>query len=184
MIFNELQKNVKKVIKKFGWNIKNDIYLHQEFNQLKFYIMKTIDTRDLIEERDNLKEQILDDFNDRFNTELDDFDEIEIYLNDEASESIKQEEREDFTSYWEDEYQQIEAINEIEDEVGGEFEYGCTLIEEDDFEDYVEDMLIDCGYISKDFPTWIEIDWKATAENVKQDYSELEYKGDTYYFRA
>ena len=35
--------------------------------------MSYIDTRDLIEERDNLKEQILDDFNDRFNTELDDF---------------------------------------------------------------------------------------------------------------
>ena len=135
--------------------------------------MTTIDTRDLIEERDNLKGQILKDFNDRFNTELESFDEIGTYLDDD-----------DFKSYWEDEYQQIEAINEIEDEVGGEFTYGCLLIEEKDFEDYVEVLLVDCGYISKDFPTWIEIDWSATAENVKQDYSELEYKGDTYYFRA
>ncbi len=146
--------------------------------------MSYINTRDLIKERNNLKEQILDDFNDRFNTELDDFDEIETYLNDEVSQNIKQEEREDFTSYWEDELVQIIEIDQVEYEVGGEFEYGCTLIEEDDFEDYVEDMLIDCGYISKDFPTWIEIDWSATAENVRQDYSELEYKGDTYYFRA
>ncbi|TXG86163.1 MAG: hypothetical protein E6R13_01010 [Spirochaetes bacterium] len=138
--------------------------------------MKTIDSRDLIEERDNLKEQILDDFNDRFNTELDDFDEIETYLNDD--------ERDDFKSYWEDEYQQIDDIDEVEDEVGSEFEYGCTLIEEDDFVEYVREMLVDIGCISKDFPTWIEIDWSATAENVKQDYSELEYKGDTYYFRA
>ena len=145
--------------------------------------MNYIDTRDLVEERDNLKEQILNDFNDRFNTELVYFDEIEIYLNDEVSQNIKQEEREDFKSHWEDEYQQIIEIDKVEDEVGSEFEYGCTLIEEDDFEDYVEDMLIGCGYISKDFPCWIEIDWKATSENVKQDYSELEYKGDTYYFR-
>ena len=139
--------------------------------------MKTIDTRDLFEERDNLKEQILEDFNDRFNTELDDFDDIEKYLNDE-------DEREDFTSYWEDELVQIIEIDKLEHEVGCEFTYGCTLIEEDDFAEHVEEMLTDCGYIPKDIPNWIEIDWKATAENVKQDYSELEYKGETYYFRS
>lgn len=141
--------------------------------------MKTINTRDLIEERDELKGQILDNFNETFNAELDDFDEI-----DEASENIDEDERDNFKTYWEDEYQQIEAINEIEDEVGGEFEYGCTLIEEDDFEDYVRELLVDRGYISKDLPTWMEIDWEATAENVKKDYSELEYKGETYYFSA
>ena len=138
--------------------------------------MSYIDTRDLIEERDDLKQQILDDFNEKFNAELETFDEV--------LQNIKQEEREDFKSYWEDELVQIIEIDEVENAVGSEFEYGCTLIEEDDFEEYVEEMLIDCGYISKDFPTWIEIDWEATAENVKQDYSELEYKGNTYYFRA
>lgn len=146
--------------------------------------MSYIDTRDLIEERDNLKEQILDDFNDRFNTELDDFDEIETYLNDEASENIDEDERDDFKSYWEDEYQQIDDIDEVENAVGSEFTYGCTLIEEDDFEDYVRELLVDCGYISTDFPCWIEINWETTSENVKQDYSELEYKGKTYYFRS
>jgi len=145
--------------------------------------MSYIDTRDLIEERDNLKEQILDDFNDRFNTELDDFDEIETYLNDEASKNIDEDERNNFKSYWESEYQQIDAIDEVENAVGSEFTYGCTLIEEDDFEDYVEELLTDCGYIPKDFPSWIEIDWKATSENVKQDYSELKYKDKIYYFR-
>ena len=146
--------------------------------------MSCIDTRDLIEERDNLKEQILDDFNDRFNTELDDFDEIETYLNDEASENIDEDERDDFKSYWEDEYQQIDDIAEVENAVGSEFTYGCTLIEEDDFEDYVRELLVDIGCIPEDFPNWIEIDWEATSENVKQDYSELEYKGETYYFRS
>ena len=141
--------------------------------------MKNINTRDLVEERDELKGQILDNFNETFNAELDDFDEI-----DEASENIDEDERDNFKTYWEDEYQHIEAINEIEDEVGGEFEYGCTLIEEDDFEDYVRELLVDRGYISKDLPTWMEIDWEATAENVKKDYSELEYKGETCYFRS
>ena len=138
--------------------------------------MKTIDTRDLIEERDELKGQILDNFNDRFDTELDDFNDIERYLD--------EDERDDFKSYWEDEYQQIDDIDEVENAVGSEFTYGCTLIEEDYFEGYVRELLVDCGYISKDFPYWIEIDWEATSENVKQDYSELEYKGETYYFRS
>ena len=57
-------------------------------------------------------------------------------------------------------------------------------IEEDDFEDYCEELVIDCGYIPKDFPSWIEIDWEATASNMKQDYSELDYQGITYLFRA
>ena len=171
MIFNELRKSYKKDLERIVFSL---YICNKKINQLKIYIMKTIDTRDLIEERDNLKEQILDNFNDRFNTELNDFDEIETY----ASENI-----DDFKSYLEDEYQQINNIDEVENTIGSEFTYGCTLIEEDDFVEYVEEMLIDCGYISKDSPTWIEIDWETTAGNVKQYYSELEYKGDTYYFR-
>ena len=47
--------------------------------------------------------KILNDFNDRFFTELNCYSDIEIYLNDEASESITQEERADFYSFWENE---------------------------------------------------------------------------------
>ena len=58
------------------------------------------------------------------------------------------------------------------------------LIAEDDFEEYVEELVTDCGYISKDLPSWIEIDWKATANNVRQDYSEVDFRGTTYLYRA
>ena len=144
-----------------------------------------IDTRNLEEKRNELKESILDDFNDKFNTEFDDFDDVILErLDSEDFVYLDREAIEEFKIYWEDEYTEIEEINNIENEVDNEFSYGCTLIDEDDFEDYTEELLIDCGYISKDFPSWIEIDWEATANNVRQDYSELEYRGTTYLFRA
>jgi len=39
-------------------------------------------------------------------------------------------------------------------------------------EDFTQNLLDDLGYIPKDFPSWIEIDWEATASNVMQDYVE------------
>ena len=99
---------------------------------------------------------------------------------------FEEEEIESWKQDWQEEINQITCIDEVEDEIGSEFDFdfGVTLIPEDDSTDYVENLLKGCGYISDDFPSWIEIDWEATAENVKQDYSELEYEGETYFYRA
>lgn len=135
-----------------------------------------IDTRDLIEKRDELKQSILDSFLETFEhyedrTEC--FDDI----------LFEEEEIQSWKEDLEDEFEQIEEINKIEDEIGSEFDYGCTLVSKDYWEEYVENLLKDCGYISKNLPSWIEIDWEATANNVKQDYTEVEYQGQTYYGR-
>lgn len=142
------------------------------------------DTRDLIDERNEIKEQILDDFNERFNLEETDYDDIEMYFNDEASENITEEERQEFYDYWIEEQGKIEEINDLEYAIGDEFEDGVTLIEEDEFEDYCRDFCEDVGYISKDFPSWIEIDWNLTSNNMRQDYLEVDFRGTTYLFRA
>lgn len=135
-----------------------------------------IDTRDLIEKRDELKQQILDSFLETFEHYEDRTDDFEDIL-------FEEEEVQSWKEDWEDELKEIEEIDNIENELGSEFDYGVTLVNEDYWEDYVKDLLIDCGYISKDFPSWIEIDWDATANNVKQDYTEVEYQGETYYGR-
>lgn len=131
--------------------------------------MNIIDTRDLIEERDDLKDKIEETYNENLSEE----DQLDY---DDISESYKEEN-------FEDEYNQIEEIDHLEDEIGGEFTYGCQLIDEDDFEEYTEDLLIDCGYIPKDFPSWIEIDWGSTAINVMQDYIHVDYQGNRYLVR-
>ena len=64
----------------------------------------------------DLKKQILNDFNDKFNTEFDDFNDIELFLNDEASKHITNEEKEEFRVYWSDEVAHIEEIDNIENE--------------------------------------------------------------------
>ena len=136
-----------------------------------------LDTRNLAEEREELKQSILDSFLENFPHYEDMTDTFEdIRFEEEEIESWKED--------WITELELINDIDRLEEEVGSEWEYGVTLIEEDEFEEYCEELCTDIGYISKDFPSWIEIDWEATASNMRQDYSEVDYQGRTYLFRA
>ena len=140
-----------------------------------------IDTRDLIQERDELKETILSEYNVYFDEELDSYDEIEFSEDYDEGEDPK----DIFTKEWIDELNSIREIDELETEVGNEFQHGCTLIPIEEFEDYCKDLLKEeHGYIPKDSPYWIVIDYNETANNMKADYTEVEFRGDTYLFRA
>ena len=99
-------------------------------------------------------------------------------------EYIDKEAIEEFKIYWSDEYAHIAEIDNIENECE-EFEYGCTLVDEDDFEEYAEEELEQCGYFDKDFPQWIKnnINWEGIASDMKQDYSEVDYQGTPYLYR-
>lgn len=61
--------------------------------------------------------------------------------------------------------------------------YPVTLIHESYFVEYTEELCKDIGYISDDFPWWIAIDWNATAENVKQDYTAIDFDSEEYWTR-
>ena len=61
--------------------------------------------------------------------------------------------------------------------------YPITLIADSYFVDYCEELVSDIGDMPREIPSYIEIDWEATANNIKLDYSEIEIDGDTYYFR-
>lgn len=136
-----------------------------------------IDTRDLLEEREDLKTTILFDFNEVFpQYGTDDFDSI----------LFDEEEIQDWKEIWAEELDTIKRIDSVEDEVGSEFEHGVTLIEEGDFVDYCKELVSDLGVLPSELPFYIEsnIDWEGVAEDLKADYSELEYEGNTYLFRA
>ena len=47
-----------------------------------------------------------------------------------------------------------------------------------------QELLVDCGYIPKDLPSWIVIDWEETADNLKIDYMEVSLMGETYLMRC
>jgi hypothetical protein len=138
-----------------------------------------LDTRDLIERRDELKQDILDSFKDTFEHYADDTDYFEeILLDEEEIQSWKED--------WSDELQEIEDIDDLEDEINnGEFDYGTTLIPEDYFVEYCKDLVSDIGDLPRDLPSYIEnnIDWDGVADDLKQDYSEVEFRGETYLYR-
>ena len=139
--------------------------------------MNILDTRDLAERREALKQEILDSF-------LENFPHYEEMTESFEDIRFEEEEIESWKEYFEDELKEIEEIDDVENELGSEFEYGVTLVDVDDWEEYVEELLEDIGYIPKDFPSWIEIDWEATANNVKVDYTEVTYQGNSYLGRS
>ena len=42
-------------------------------------------------------------------------------------------------------------------------------------EEFAQQIASDCGYVelSRDLPSWIEIDWKESWDNLSYDYTEL-----------
>lgn len=136
---------------------------------------QVLDTRDLAERRDELKEQIFNSFIETFEHYAEQTESFDDILFDE-------DEIESWVDDWKDELEEIEEVDELEKYIT-DFQYGETLIHESYFTEYCEELCKDFGYISKDFPLWIEIDWDSTAENIKIDYSECTYQGETYYAR-
>ena len=83
--------------------------------------------------------------------------------------------------------EELAELESLKEEIGSNsdegFEYGIQLIHEDDIDDYLHDMLIEGGYLPKDLPHWIKIDYQATYDNMKEDYNEIELNGNTFYVR-
>lgn len=86
-----------------------------------------------------------------------------------------------------DEQDELDELYEFAEEaqnVTSEWEHGATLIRDDHFEDYARELVTDIGYIPEDLPGWIEINWEATADNLKTDYSSIEFRGETFWVRS
>lgn len=86
---------------------------------------------------------------------------------------------------WEDAEELVALIEFAEEgESLPDWEYGETLIHEDYFEVYVEELVRDLGYLPDEVPGWISIDWSETADNMRVDYTSFEFRGATYYARG
>lgn len=64
-----------------------------------------------------------------------------------------------------------------------DWNHGVTLIRESYFTEYAEELVKDIGDLPKDIPGYLVIDWDATAENLKVDYTEGDFGGVTYFAR-
>lgn len=138
---------------------------------------QVLDTRDLSEKRDELKQEIVDAFNENFEgvATIDSYEDLEDF---EGQGNVSE-----FLEDFESEIQEINEIDLIENDLS-EFNHGETLIHEDYWVDYCQELCEDVGYISKDFPSWIEIDWESTAQNISADYTTVRYQGEDFYARS
>ena len=58
----------------------------------------------------------------------------------------------------------LDAIDHFEDAYSGEYESGA---------EFAEQMVSDMGYVNNNIPSWVEIDWQATWDNLSDDYTEI-----------
>ena len=77
---------------------------------------------------------------------------------------------------------EIDALQEVVDECIND-----TLVHEDHFREYAEELAVDIGAIDRrqrDHWPYTCIDWEQAADELKQDYSVIDIRGGTYYYRS
>jgi hypothetical protein len=96
----------------------------------------------------------------------------------------------DGQSFDEDEEAKYNELIAIEDTLGDLHVYSKNiddcLIEEGDFEDYIEDQMEEMHPDLSHLPEVIRsnIDWRAVSDDCESDYNEIEYQGVRYFIRA
>lgn len=133
-----------------------------------------LDSRELVERRDELLEEkgVAD-------LEVDD-DIDEDEANTEVLDAVGK-----LNGFTEEQQDELDELESVISEIGEDnADCGVTLIPESEFVEYVDELLRDCGELPQDFPHYIVIDWEATADNIKQDYSTLSFERVTYLYRV
>lgn len=153
-----------------------------------------IDVRDIIERIEELraeKKPLQDAFDeaDAERTELSDKEGEEAGY---AAADVKATDAKDALAEWDEseeaaELQTLESLMEDLAGNGGDEKwegvwYPVTLIHEDHFVDAMKELCEDIGDFPKGTPTYYVIDWDATADNLRADYTSTEYDGATYWY--
>ena len=87
-----------------------------------------------------------------------------------------------------DEREELTALVALAEEASGyaeDWRYGATLIRDSYFEEYARELAEDIGALgNKDIP-WPanHIDWEAACDELKQDYTEVDFDGVAYWIR-
>ena len=123
-----------------------------------------------------------------FDNRYDVIDSRDIIKRIEELEEEKDELEEEELAQWEeDNKEELASLLELHKECGGynaNWQHGDILIHESYFAEYCKQFCEDIGDISTDIPDYIVVDWEATADNLRVDYMEVEYNGETYLLRC
>ena len=116
-----------------------------------------------------------------FATEL--FKELEAdgFDADEMQEFIDEYSHKEFVEYFEEYHQAVEEFDkETVDSFLEEFDLSSVDRISDAYHgswrngaEFAEQLVQDCGYIERELPYWIEVDWEKTWDNLSYDYTEI-----------
>lgn len=86
-----------------------------------------------------------------------------------------------------DDLAELEGLRELAEECAGspDWEHGETLIRATYWVEYAQQLADDCGMVPSGLGWPVRhIDWEAAAEELRIDYSEVDYDGVPYYIRS
>lgn len=140
-----------------------------------------LDIRDIIEEYETLE--------DEYNCAQEDYDTAKAEYDEDPENFTNEPVFEDYMDV--EDQDNMDRLKELLDKLegyGGDEQwngswYPVALINESYFTEYAIDLLKDIGELPSDIPWYIVIDEEATADNIKSDYSAVEFEGETYYYR-
>jgi hypothetical protein len=83
-----------------------------------------------------------------------------------------------------DEDEELAALEKFAaeaEEYCDDWHHGATLVRYSYFTEYVRDLVHDCGDIPKELPSYIRIDWDATAREIMIDYFSVNFGNSRYW---
>ena len=111
---------------------------------------------------------------------------LEDVVNDAEDDEAKAE-AEAALAEWDDdhgeEYEALKAFCEEAEQYCDGWSSGVQLILEEHWTEYAEQLTEDLGAIPRGLPEWVVVDWEATADNLKADYTAVEWGAYTYWVR-
>ena len=86
--------------------------------------------------------------------------------------------------YEQEELTNLKELAEQGENNASDWIYGSTLVRDSYFEEFAEEEANELGLINND-SSWPfnHIDWEAAAEELQQDYTEIDFDGVTYWVR-
>lgn len=139
--------------------------------------------RDIVERIEELEDElsVMQDLEDEIESLDEEEDKEEIRI---AKEELEKKEKE-----FEPEIEELKILKEFISEFAGyggdeKYEgesYPSTFISDNHWEEFVKSECEDFGYIPKDLPWWIFIDWEKTSERYQEGYISGDFDGERYW---
>ena len=110
---------------------------------------------------------------------LDEYNELYDWEYNDMCDFIEEHGEENFRDYYETYSKLVDDYEEVVDEFIEDFDVSAVENFEEMYQgqyesgaDFAEQLCQDCGYITRELPSWIEIDWEKTWDNaLSYDYA-------------